>query len=148
MQAGQRVVDNPIYLSDMGAALTGAESHELQDVLEETNVSAPWPVLVCVVGGLPAWLLVPSSALQFHFVLARVRQAAPCSPVSLAAAGIPSGWCLLFSGWYIWPHPSCAVMSHAPTNVLDHSLQMCWTLSVGGVCRTGLAGSERAVSGW
>ena len=39
MQAGQRVVDNPIYLSDMGAALTGAESQELQDVLEETNVS-------------------------------------------------------------------------------------------------------------
>uniref|UniRef100_A0A671MW03 Lon protease homolog, mitochondrial n=1 Tax=Sinocyclocheilus anshuiensis TaxID=1608454 RepID=A0A671MW03_9TELE len=38
MQAGQRVVDNPIYLSDMGAALTGAESHELQEVLEETNV--------------------------------------------------------------------------------------------------------------
>lgn len=41
MQAGQRVVDNPIYLSDMGAALTGAESRELQDVLEETNVGAP-----------------------------------------------------------------------------------------------------------
>lgn len=40
MQAGQRVVDNPIYLSDMGAALTGAESQELQDVLEETNVSS------------------------------------------------------------------------------------------------------------
>uniref|UniRef100_A0A8C5STR0 Lon peptidase 1, mitochondrial n=1 Tax=Laticauda laticaudata TaxID=8630 RepID=A0A8C5STR0_LATLA len=38
MQAGQRVVDNPIYLSDMGAALTGAESYELQDVLEETNI--------------------------------------------------------------------------------------------------------------
>ncbi|XP_067413004.1 lon protease homolog, mitochondrial [Emydura macquarii macquarii] len=38
MQAGQRVVDNPIYLSDMGAALTGAESHELQDILEETNI--------------------------------------------------------------------------------------------------------------
>uniref|UniRef100_A0A673N9P7 Lon protease homolog, mitochondrial n=1 Tax=Sinocyclocheilus rhinocerous TaxID=307959 RepID=A0A673N9P7_9TELE len=38
MQAGQRVVDNPIYLSDMGAVLTGAESHELQDVLEETNI--------------------------------------------------------------------------------------------------------------
>uniref|UniRef100_A0A8D0AGP1 Lon protease homolog, mitochondrial n=1 Tax=Sander lucioperca TaxID=283035 RepID=A0A8D0AGP1_SANLU len=38
MQAGQRVVDNPIYLSDMGAALTGAESQELQDVLEETNI--------------------------------------------------------------------------------------------------------------
>lgn len=39
MQAGQRVVDNPIYLSDMGAALTGADSQELQDVLEEANVS-------------------------------------------------------------------------------------------------------------
>lgn len=38
MQAGQRVVDNPIYLSDMGAALTGAESHELQDVLEEISI--------------------------------------------------------------------------------------------------------------
>ncbi|XP_066492057.1 lon protease homolog, mitochondrial [Tiliqua scincoides] len=38
MQAGQRVVDNPIYLSDMGAALTGAESQELQDILEETNI--------------------------------------------------------------------------------------------------------------
>ncbi|XP_072294403.1 lon protease homolog, mitochondrial [Eucyclogobius newberryi] len=38
MQAGQRVVDNPIYLSDMGAALTGAESHELQDILEETDI--------------------------------------------------------------------------------------------------------------
>lgn len=45
MQAGQRVVDNPIYLSDMGAALTGAESHELQDVLEETNVSVRSTVL-------------------------------------------------------------------------------------------------------
>lgn len=47
MQAGQRVVDNPIYLSDMGAALTGAESHELQDVLEETNVSSLLLGTVC-----------------------------------------------------------------------------------------------------
>ncbi|CAL1594491.1 unnamed protein product [Knipowitschia caucasica] len=38
MQAGQRVVDNPIYLSDMGAALTGAESQELQEILEETDI--------------------------------------------------------------------------------------------------------------
>uniref|UniRef100_A0A3Q3WG05 Lon protease homolog, mitochondrial n=1 Tax=Mola mola TaxID=94237 RepID=A0A3Q3WG05_MOLML len=38
MQAGQRVIDNPIYLSDMGAALTGAESYELQDVLEEIHI--------------------------------------------------------------------------------------------------------------
>lgn len=58
MQAGQRVVDNPIYLSDMGAALTGAESHELQDVLEEINVSSVhaerpvWDCLICLGDGL------------------------------------------------------------------------------------------------
>lgn len=39
IQAGQRVVDNPVYLSDLGAALTGAESHELQQVLEEADIS-------------------------------------------------------------------------------------------------------------
>ncbi|KAL1435426.1 hypothetical protein MTO96_000103 [Rhipicephalus appendiculatus] len=39
IQAGQRVVDNPVYLSDLGAALTGAESHELQQILEETDIS-------------------------------------------------------------------------------------------------------------
>lgn len=56
MQAGQRVVDNPIYLSDMGAALTGAESHELQDVLEETNVSVPCQDRVPVPSKLvPSW---------------------------------------------------------------------------------------------
>uniref|UniRef100_UPI00358F8E55 lon protease homolog, mitochondrial n=1 Tax=Myxine glutinosa TaxID=7769 RepID=UPI00358F8E55 len=38
MQAGQRVIDNPLYLSDMGAALTGADPQELQEVLEETNI--------------------------------------------------------------------------------------------------------------
>lgn len=36
---GQRVVDNPVYLSDLGAALTGAEPQELQAVLEEMDVS-------------------------------------------------------------------------------------------------------------
>lgn len=66
MQAGQRVVDNPIYLSDMGAALTGAESHELQDVLEETNVSAA--VHTCTVlvhaGLLPSLASVLSSIFE------------------------------------------------------------------------------------
>nr|XP_002739039.2 PREDICTED: lon protease homolog, mitochondrial-like [Saccoglossus kowalevskii] len=37
IQAG-RVVDNPVYLSDLGAALTGADSEELQEVLEEMNI--------------------------------------------------------------------------------------------------------------
>lgn len=37
---GQRVVDNPVYLSDLGAALTGAEAAELQAVLEEMDVSS------------------------------------------------------------------------------------------------------------
>lgn len=36
---GQRVIDNPVYLSDLGAALTGAEPAELQAILEEMDVS-------------------------------------------------------------------------------------------------------------
>lgn len=39
LHQGQRVVDNPVYLSDLGAALTGADAHELQQVLEEMDVS-------------------------------------------------------------------------------------------------------------
>ncbi|KAF0306415.1 Lon protease, mitochondrial [Amphibalanus amphitrite] len=35
---GQRVVDNPVYLSDLGAALTASEPDEVQQVLEETNI--------------------------------------------------------------------------------------------------------------
>ncbi len=38
LQGGQRVVDNPVYLSDLGAALTNADSKEQQEVLEEMNV--------------------------------------------------------------------------------------------------------------
>lgn len=39
MHQGQRVVDNPVYLSDLGAALTAADGKELQEVLEELDVS-------------------------------------------------------------------------------------------------------------
>ena len=38
VQSGHRVIDNPVYLSDLGAALTGAESNDLQEVLQETNI--------------------------------------------------------------------------------------------------------------
>lgn len=38
MMQGQRAVDNPEYLSDLGAALTGAEHQELQRILEETSI--------------------------------------------------------------------------------------------------------------
>lgn len=38
LQAGPRVVDNPVYLSDLGAALSGAKGDELQMILEETNI--------------------------------------------------------------------------------------------------------------
>ena len=36
---GNKVADNPVYISDLGAALTSADSEALQQVLEETNVS-------------------------------------------------------------------------------------------------------------
>ncbi|OQV18414.1 Lon protease-like protein, mitochondrial [Hypsibius exemplaris] len=38
IQSGQRVADNPIYLADLGAALTGAETAELQAILEEPDI--------------------------------------------------------------------------------------------------------------
>ncbi|XP_076800484.1 lon protease homolog, mitochondrial-like [Clavelina lepadiformis] len=38
IQAGQRVIDNPVYLSDLGAALSSGETREMQEVLEEMNV--------------------------------------------------------------------------------------------------------------
>ena len=40
LHAEEQVVDSPVYLSDLGAALTGAEPAELQQVLEEMNVSS------------------------------------------------------------------------------------------------------------
>jgi len=39
LHQGQRVVDNPVYLADLGAALTAAEPIDLQQVLEETSVN-------------------------------------------------------------------------------------------------------------
>lgn len=39
LQQGQRVVDNPVYLADLGAALTAAEPADLQEVISETSVS-------------------------------------------------------------------------------------------------------------
>lgn len=39
LHQGQRVVDNPVYLGDLGAALTGGDAQELQQVLEEMDVS-------------------------------------------------------------------------------------------------------------
>jgi ATP-dependent Lon protease len=38
LHQGQRVVDNPVYLADLGASLTGADPAELQEVLEELDV--------------------------------------------------------------------------------------------------------------
>jgi Lon-like ATP-dependent protease len=38
LHLGQRVVDNPVYLSDLGASLTGGDTKELLQVLSEPNV--------------------------------------------------------------------------------------------------------------
>lgn len=38
LHQNQRVVDNPVYLCDLGASLSAAEPHELQAIMEETNV--------------------------------------------------------------------------------------------------------------
>ncbi|XP_002022586.2 lon protease homolog, mitochondrial isoform X2 [Drosophila persimilis] len=39
LHQNQRVVDNPIYLCDLGATLSAGYPEELQDILEETNIS-------------------------------------------------------------------------------------------------------------
>ena len=40
MSGSHRSADNPVYLCDLGAALTSAEPSEIQPVLEETDVSS------------------------------------------------------------------------------------------------------------
>uniref|UniRef100_A0A2A4JX53 Lon protease homolog, mitochondrial n=1 Tax=Heliothis virescens TaxID=7102 RepID=A0A2A4JX53_HELVI len=57
---GQRVVDNPVYLSDLGAALTGAEPAELQAVLEEMDI--------------PKRLMMSLSLLKKEFELSKLQQ--------------------------------------------------------------------------
>lgn len=52
----QRVVNNPVYLCDLGASLAAADSNELQEVLHEEDVS------ICIVDSTPS-LLIP----EFRF---------------------------------------------------------------------------------
>lgn len=128
MQAGQRVVDNPIYLSDMGAALTGAESHELQDVLEETNVSAPWsPGPGCLSAAPLSDFTSPLHGSLFSRGCLAALRAVPCvHRVACSARRQPL----------------------AATNVPDHSSRACRSSPVGGVRGTGHVRSEGARLRW
>lgn len=38
LHQNQRVVDNPVYLCDLGASLSAADPEELQKVMEEMDV--------------------------------------------------------------------------------------------------------------
>ncbi|KAL3278224.1 hypothetical protein HHI36_013563 [Cryptolaemus montrouzieri] len=60
MHQGQRVVDNPVYLSDLGAALTAAEAKELQEVLEEMEI--------------PKRLMLSLSLLKKELELSKLQQ--------------------------------------------------------------------------
>ncbi|XP_072938243.1 lon protease homolog, mitochondrial isoform X2 [Epargyreus clarus] len=57
---GQRVVDNPVYLSDLGAALTGAEPADLQAILEEMDI--------------PKRLMMSLSLLKKEYELSKLQQ--------------------------------------------------------------------------
>jgi len=57
---GQRVVDNPVYLSDLGAALTASEPDEVQKALDETNI--------------PKRLLLALSMLKKEYELSKLQQ--------------------------------------------------------------------------
>lgn len=39
LHQNQRVVDNPVYLCDLGASLSAADPPELQAIMEEMDVS-------------------------------------------------------------------------------------------------------------
>ncbi|CAG0913217.1 unnamed protein product [Notodromas monacha] len=60
LHGGQRIVDNPVYLSDLGAALTGAEPRELQSVLEEQKI--------------PERLMLALSLLKKEYELSKLQQ--------------------------------------------------------------------------
>ncbi|XP_053406180.1 LOW QUALITY PROTEIN: lon protease homolog, mitochondrial-like [Mercenaria mercenaria] len=60
IQVGERVIDNPVFLSDMGAAMTSAEPTELQKVLEERNV--------------PQRLMMALSLLKKEYELSKLQQ--------------------------------------------------------------------------
>ncbi|CAG9566323.1 unnamed protein product [Danaus chrysippus] len=57
---GQRVVDDPVYLADLGAALTAAEPKDLQPVLEEMDI--------------PKRLLLSLSLLKKEYELSKLQQ--------------------------------------------------------------------------
>lgn len=57
---GQRVVDNPVYLSDLGAALTGSEAADLQGILEEMDI--------------PKRLMMSLSLLKKEYELSKLQQ--------------------------------------------------------------------------
>merc|ERR1719228_1945807 len=60
LQFGQRVVDNPVYLSDLGAALTGGETEELMEVLEEQDI--------------PTRLMLSLKLLKKEYELSKLQQ--------------------------------------------------------------------------
>lgn len=60
IQSGQRIIDNPVYLSDLGAALTGSDPEELQEVLNETNI--------------PKRLYLTLALLKKEFELSKLQQ--------------------------------------------------------------------------
>ncbi|XP_042893867.1 lon protease homolog, mitochondrial-like [Penaeus japonicus] len=59
IQHGQRVVDNPVYLADLAASLTSANSDELQQVLEETKI--------------PSRLMIALSLLKKEYELSKLQ---------------------------------------------------------------------------
>ncbi|XP_067947023.1 lon protease homolog, mitochondrial-like [Watersipora subatra] len=60
MQSGQRAIDNPAYLSDLGAALSSGDSPELQEVLEERDI--------------PNRLMLSLSLLKKEYELSKLQQ--------------------------------------------------------------------------
>lgn len=60
MHSGQKIVDNPVFLSDLGGTLSGADSAELQEILEEQSI--------------PKRLYLSLSLLKKEYELSKLQQ--------------------------------------------------------------------------
>lgn len=46
LHQNQRVVDNPVYLCDLGASLSAGDPQELQAIMEELDVTYLYPIVL------------------------------------------------------------------------------------------------------
>lgn len=83
MEAGKQVVDNPVNLADFGAALTSADSEQMQAVLECRDVSVCKYMFICVCVSVQACTYV-CACVCVNELLVQLFSSWPVNSTSLA----------------------------------------------------------------